>query len=35
MNLQEKLDDCKVKCAQDAAALHELRVCLQQEKEGG
>ncbi|CAD5113324.1 DgyrCDS2500 [Dimorphilus gyrociliatus] len=33
MNLQEKLDDYKVRGAQDAAALHELRVCLQQEKE--
>lgn len=34
MNLQEELDTFKVQVAQDAATIHELRTCLEQEKEG-
>lgn len=33
MNLQEELDTFKVQVAQDAATIHELRTCLEQEKE--
>ena len=34
MNLQEELDVLKVKMAQDAATVYELRSCLEQEREG-
>ena len=34
MNLQEEVDNLRVKVAHDAATIHELRMCVEQEKEG-
>lgn len=34
MNLQEEVDSLRVQAAQDAATVHELRSCLEQEREG-
>lgn len=34
MNLQEEVDTLRVKVAHDAATIHELRTCVEQEKEG-
>ena len=34
MNLQEEVDTLRVQTAQDAATIHELKVCLEQEREG-
>lgn len=35
VNLQEELDMLRVQTSQDAATIHELRSCLEQEKQGG
>jgi hypothetical protein len=34
MALEEDIDSMKVKASQDAATIHEMRVALEQEKEG-
>ena len=34
MNLSEELDTLRVQRSQDAATIHELSACLQQEREG-
>ncbi len=34
MNLNEQVDTLRVQVAQDAATIHELRTCLEQEREG-
>ncbi len=34
MNLEEEVDNLRVQVAEDAASIHELRTCLEQEREG-
>ena len=34
MTLEEELDGLRVQASQDAATIHELRVSLEQEREG-
>ena len=34
VNLQEERDTLRVQTAQDAATIHELKACLEQEREG-
>ena len=34
MNISEELDILKVQCCQDSATIHELKMCLQQERDG-
>ena len=34
MNIQEEVDALRVRAAQDAATIHELKICLEQEREG-
>lgn len=34
MAMEEDIDSMKVKASQDAASIHELRIAVEQEKEG-
>ena len=34
MNLEEEVDNLRVKTSQDTATIHELKTCLEQEREG-
>ena len=34
MNLEEEVDNLRVQISQDAATIHELKTCLEQERDG-
>ena len=34
VNLEEEVDNLRVQTSQDAATIHELKTCLEQEREG-